>query len=135
MFEKLDMAPADPILGLSAAFKSDANPQKINLGVGVYQDANGKTPILESVKEAEKRILAQATSKSYLAIEGTPEYARAVQSLLLGAEHEILTSGRAVTVSPAPLPRRQNLAQPANLGQPCQDICRRWPSSAELYLL
>ena len=98
MFEKLDMAPADPILGLSAAFKSDANPQKINLGVGVYQDASGKTPILESVKEAEKRILAQATSKSYLAIEGTAEYARAVQSLLLGAEHEILTSGRAVTV-------------------------------------
>jgi len=98
MFEKLDMAPADPILGLSAAFKSDSNPQKINLGVGVYQDASGQTPILDSVKEAEKRILAHATSKSYLAIDGTPEYGQAVQSLLLGAGHEVLSSGRAVTV-------------------------------------
>ena len=98
MFEKLDMAPADPILGLSAAFKSDANPKKINLGVGVYQDANGQTPILDSVKEAEKRILAQATTKSYLAIDGTPEYARAVQSLVLSPDHEVLASGRAVTV-------------------------------------
>ncbi len=98
MFEKLDMAPADPILGLSAAFKSDSNPQKINLGVGVYQDSSGKTPILESVKEAEKRILAHATSKTYLAIEGAPEYASAVQSLLLGSDHEIRTTSRAVTV-------------------------------------
>ncbi len=98
MFEKLDMAPADPILGLSAAFKSDDNPNKINLGVGVYQDDAGKTPILPSVAEAEKRILASATSKSYLAIDGTPEYNRAVQSLLLGTEHEIVRSGRAATV-------------------------------------
>ena len=98
MFEKLDMAPADPILGLSAAFKSDDNPNKINLGVGVYQDDAGKTPILPSVAEAEKRILASATSKSYLAIDGTPEYNRAVQSLLLGDDHEIVRSERAVTV-------------------------------------
>lgn len=98
MFEQLDMAPADPILGLSAAFKSDTNPQKINLGVGVYQDDEGKTPILPSVAEAEQRILAQATSKSYLAIDGTPEYNRAVQNLLLGSDHEIVHSSRAVTV-------------------------------------
>jgi aspartate aminotransferase len=98
MFEELDMAPADPILGLSSAFKSDSNPQKINLGVGVYQDASGQTPILDSVREAEKRILAHATSKSYLAIDGTPEYGQAVQSLLVGAEHEMIASGRAITV-------------------------------------
>jgi aspartate/tyrosine/aromatic aminotransferase len=98
MFEKLDMAPADPILGLSSAFKGDSNPQKINLGVGVYQDASGQTPILDSVREAEKRILAHATSKSYLAIDGTPEYGQAVQSLLVGAEHEMIASGRAITV-------------------------------------
>ena len=98
MFEKLDMAPADPILGLSAAFKSDSNPQKINLGVGVYQDDDGKTPILPSVAEAEKRIVSSSTSKSYLAIDGTPEYNHAVQALLLGEDHEIIRSERAVTV-------------------------------------
>ena len=98
MFEKLDMAPADPILGLSAAFKSDSNPQKINLGVGVYQDDDGKTPILPSVSEAEKRIVSSSTSKSYLAIDGTPEYNHAVQALLLGEDHEIIRSERAVTV-------------------------------------
>ncbi len=98
MFEKLDMAPADPILGLSAAFKSDSNPQKINLGVGVYQDDDGKTPILPSVAEAEKRIVSSSTSKSYLAIDGTPEYNHAVQALLLGEDHEISRSERAVTV-------------------------------------
>ena len=98
MFEKLDMAPADPILGLSAAFKSDSNPQKINLGVGVYQDDDGKTPILPSVAEAEKRVVSSSTSKSYLAIDGTPEYNRAVQALLLGQDHEIIRSERAVTV-------------------------------------
>lgn len=98
MFEKLDMAPADPILGLSAAFKSDSRPQKINLGVGVYQDEDGKTPILPSVAEAEKRVVTSSTSKSYLAIDGTPEYNRAVQALLLGQDHEIIRSERAVTV-------------------------------------
>ena len=98
MFEKLDMAPADPILGLSAAFKGDSNPQKINLGVGVYQNDDGKTPILPSVAEAEKRIVSSSTSKSYLAIDGTPEYNHAVQALLLGEDHEIIRSERVVTV-------------------------------------
>jgi aspartate/tyrosine/aromatic aminotransferase len=98
MFEKLDMAPADPILGLSAAFNGDANPHKINLGVGVYQDASGQTPIFSSVKEAEKRILADETSKSYLAIDGSPQYGSAVQSLIFGEDHEISSSQRAITV-------------------------------------
>ena len=98
MFEQLEMAPADPILGLSAAFKSDNNPDKINLGVGVYQDASGQTPIFASVKTAEERVIASEKSKSYLDIEGSPEYGTAVRQLLLGADHEILTSERAVTV-------------------------------------
>ena len=58
MFESLEMAPPDAILGLTEAFKSDANPEKINLSVGVYQDPSGKTPILGTVKEAERRLLA-----------------------------------------------------------------------------
>jgi|APSaa5957512493_1039668.scaffolds.fasta_scaffold10973_2 aspartate/tyrosine/aromatic aminotransferase len=98
MFEQLEMAPADPILGLSAAFKSNSNPDKINLGVGVYQDSSGQTPILDSVKTAEERILANEKSKSYLSIEGSPEYGIAVRKLLLGPEHEILSCERAVTV-------------------------------------
>ena len=98
MFKQLEMAPADPILGLSAAFKSNSNPDKINLGVGVYQDSSGETPILDSVKTAEERGLANEKSKSYLSIEGSPEYGIAVRKLLLGPEHEILSCERAVTV-------------------------------------
>jgi aspartate aminotransferase len=98
MFEKLDMAPPDPILGLTAAFKKDPSPRKINLGVGVYKDSRGNTPVFASVKEAERRILSGEKSKNYLPIEGSPEYGLAVQRLLFGPEHEILASGRAVTV-------------------------------------
>ena len=98
MFEQLEMAPADPILGLSTAFKTDPNPDKINLGVGVYQDASGQTPIFAAVKTAEERVLAAEKSKSYLDIEGSPEYGAAVRTLLLNADHEILASKRAITV-------------------------------------
>jgi len=98
MFNKLDLAPADPILGLSTAFKNDSNPEKINLGVGVYQDPSGQTPILKSVSIAEKRVISKATTKSYLSIDGTAEYNVAVQKLLLGDEHEIISNSRAVTV-------------------------------------
>ena len=97
MFEKLDMAPPDPILGLTVAFKEDPNPAKINLGAGVYKDARGNTPIFASVKQAEERILTGETSKSYLPIDGPPEYARAVQELIFGANHEIVSSGHAIT--------------------------------------
>ena len=98
MFEKLEMAPPDPILGLTAAFKEDPHPHKINLGVGVYKDAKGDTPVFASVKKAEERILARETTKTYLPIEGAPEYARAVQELLFGPDHPILSERRAVTV-------------------------------------
>ena len=98
MFKTLEMAPPDPILGLTAAFKEDTNPNKINLGAGVYKDAQGNTPIFASVKKAEERILASQTSKSYLPIDGPPEYAGAVQELLFGSDHPILTDSRAATV-------------------------------------
>lgn len=98
MFEKMEMAPADPILGLNEAFAKDENPNKINLGVGVYKDAEGWTPIPNSVKKAEERLLAQEDTKDYLSITGLPDYNAAVQELLWGADHEILTSKRAGTV-------------------------------------
>jgi aspartate/tyrosine/aromatic aminotransferase len=98
MFDTLQPAPPDAILGLTEAFKQDANPEKINLSVGVYQDANGHTPILECVKQAERRLIDDETSKSYLPISGSPEYARLVQGLVFGSEHEIVAGGRAVTL-------------------------------------
>ncbi len=97
MFEQFTPAPPDAILGLTEAFKTDPNPKKVNLGVGVYKDAQGRTPILASVKEAETRMLQNEKTKSYLGIDGSPEYAAAVQALLFGNDHPIVTGKRAVT--------------------------------------
>lgn len=97
MFEQVSMAPADPILGLTDAFKKDPRDEKINLGVGIYKDENGTTPILATVKEAEKRLLEQETTKSYLTIEGIAAYGEAVQKLLFGADNEIIAANRART--------------------------------------
>ncbi len=97
MFENIQLAPPDPILGLTEIFKADPNPEKINLSVGVYQDASGKTPVLATVKEAEKRILEQEDSKGYLPMTGAPAYCAQVQELLFGEGHEIISSKRAAT--------------------------------------
>lgn len=97
MFESLPMAPADPILGLTEAFKNDTNPEKINLGVGVYKDADGTTPILASVREAETRLARETTTKSYLPIPGAPAYGKAVQQMMFGAGHAVLEANRART--------------------------------------
>jgi aspartate/tyrosine/aromatic aminotransferase len=98
MFETLDTAPPDSILGLNEAFQRDPHPNKINLSVGVYKDAQGKTPILGCVKAAEAKILERENNKSYLAIEGLAEYDRGVAELLFGASHEIVTSRCSVTL-------------------------------------
>ncbi len=97
MFEQLEMAPADAILGLTEAFKKDQNPNKCNLGVGVYKDADGKTPILESVKRAEKKLLEQESTKSYLPIPGSAEFEAVVQEMVFGVGHEVITGKRAAT--------------------------------------
>lgn len=97
MFEHIQAAPADPILGLNDAYKNDQNPNKINLGVGVYKDEQGNTPILKAVKQAEERLLAKESTKSYLSIEGAPAYRSAVQKLLFGEDHNIITKQLAQT--------------------------------------
>ena len=97
MFENVQIAPPDPILGLTEMFKADPNPDKINLSVGVYQDASGKTPVLNTVKKAEKRILEQESSKGYLPMTGEPAYCAQVQALLFGEGHEIIAAKRAAT--------------------------------------
>ena len=98
MFETLSMAPPDPILGLSETFRNDPNPDKINLSVGVYQDAKGHTPILECVKEAERRLLTSRDTKSYLGIAGIPEYGERVRQLVFGPDHPLASDGRAATL-------------------------------------
>jgi aspartate/tyrosine/aromatic aminotransferase len=97
MFNQLEMAPPDAILGLTEAFKADENPNKVNLGVGVYKDANGATPILNSVKTAEQRLYADEKTKGYLPIPGDSEYGATVRPFLFGAGHEIICDKRAVT--------------------------------------
>jgi aspartate/tyrosine/aromatic aminotransferase len=97
MFEGIEPAPADPILGLTEAFNADPSPDKINLGVGIFKDAEGKTPVLHVVKEAEKRLLADEKTKAYLPIDGNPAYGRAVQALLFGSEHPAVEAKRVAT--------------------------------------
>jgi len=97
MWQKVEAAPADSILGLTEAFKKDENPKKVNLGVGVYKDEQGNTPILPSVKAAEKLILEREKSKSYLPIPGDPVFANEVQKLLFGENSSIISDKKAVT--------------------------------------
>lgn len=97
MFDTLDPAPPDPILGLEEAFRRDPNPAKINLSVGVYKDATGNTPVFRAVKRAEEAILRSETTKTYLGIDGSPEYAAAVQGMLFGPGQPNLAGGAAIT--------------------------------------
>src|SRR5581483_11054474 len=92
------MAPSDPILGITEAYVADPNPKKVNLGVGVYYDDQGKVPLLECVRQAEKMLVEQAAPRSYLPIDGLPAYDRAVQALVFGTDSRALTEGRIVTV-------------------------------------
>jgi aromatic-amino-acid transaminase len=98
LFGDVDLAPRDPILGVSEAFNGDLNPHKVNLGVGVYCDDNGKVPLLDCVKRAERDLADKAAPRSYLPIDGIAAYDRAVQVLLLGEGSEAVALGRAVTV-------------------------------------
>ncbi len=98
LFGTVDLAPRDPILGVTEAFNGDQNPRKVNLGVGVYVDDNGEVPLLDCVKLAERQITDAAAPRGYLPIDGIPAYDAAVQALLLGRESEIVALGRAVTI-------------------------------------
>ena len=97
IFDTIAPAPPDPILGLTDAFKKDPNPKKVNLGVGVYVDDAGNTPILKAVRQAEKVLWDTRTTKSYMPISGSPEYAEVVQDLLFGKGHPIIAAGRVRT--------------------------------------
>ena len=98
IFSAIDMAPRDPILGITEAFNADTNPAKINLGVGVYYDDNGKVPLLSCVRQAEAMMTEQFAPRTYLPIEGLAAYDKAVQELVFGADSAVLQEKRAVTV-------------------------------------
>ena len=97
MFEKITAAPADPILGLTDLFRADDRSNKINLGIGVYKDETGKTPVLASVKKAEQFLLENETTKTYLSIDGLPDFARCTQELLFGKDSTVIADKRART--------------------------------------
>jgi aromatic-amino-acid transaminase len=92
------MAPRDPILGLNEQFNADPNPAKVNLGVGVYYDDNGKLPLLECVQAAEKQMMDAPKPRGYLPIDGIAAYDAAVKGLVFGADSEPVKSGRVATV-------------------------------------
>jgi aspartate/tyrosine/aromatic aminotransferase len=98
MFERLERIPEDPILGLMAAFRADSHPEKVDLGVGVYRDARGETPVLEAVRRAERTVLERQTTKTYVAAGGNPVFNQAVERLAFGEGHPALTSGRVRTI-------------------------------------
>ena len=98
LFARVELAPKDPILGVTEAFVADKNPKKVNLGVGVYNDNSGKLPLLACVKAAEEEIAKVLTPRGYLPIDGLAAYDAAVRDLVFGADSEIVKSGRAVTV-------------------------------------
>ena len=95
---RIELAPGDPILGVTEAYNADQNPNKVNLGVGVYYDDQGKVPVLECVRHVERDMLETVTPKGYLPIDGIPAYDGAVQSLAFGADSAVIKEGRAVTV-------------------------------------
>lgn len=98
LFSAVDLAPRDPILGLTEAFVADTNPAKVNLGVGVYLDAAGRLPLLDCIRSAEQQLAADPQPRGYLPIDGFPGYTRAVRELVFGADSPLLAQGRVVTV-------------------------------------
>ena len=98
LFSTVEMAPRDPILGLTEQFNADLNPAKVNLGVGVYFNDEGKLPVLACVAAAEKQLLEAPKAKGYLPIDGIAAYDKAVQGLVFGADSAVLAEGRVATI-------------------------------------
>jgi aromatic-amino-acid transaminase len=98
LFNAVEMAPRDPILGLNEQFAADTNPNKVNLGVGVYFGEDGKMPLLQCVQQAERRMMDKPTARNYLPIDGIAAYDQAVKALVFGAQSEAVQSGRVATI-------------------------------------
>lgn len=98
LFSAVEMAPRDPILGLNEQFAKDTNPNKVNLGVGVYFGEDGKMPLLQCVQKAEKLLVEKPAARNYLPIDGIAAYDNAVKGLVFGADSEEVKSGRVATI-------------------------------------
>src|SRR3984957_7246097 len=98
MFERLDRLPPDPILGLMAAFRADNDPRKVDLGVGVYRNDQGDTPVLQAVRKAEQAVLSRQGTKSYVAAAGNPGFNQSMERLVFGEDHPALKGGRVRTI-------------------------------------
>lgn len=98
MLERLDRLPDDPILGLMAAFRADPDASKVDLGVGVYRNDRGETPVVGAVRRAEEAVLARQASKTYVAPAGNAGFNQAMEKLVLGEGHPVLTAGRVRTI-------------------------------------
>lgn len=98
VFDPVDLAPADPILGLTEAFRNDPRPGKVNLGVGVYLDEAGKLPLMKCVADAERRLVEAGKPHAYLGIDGLPEYDDLVRRLVFGPDSPVVAEDRVVTV-------------------------------------
>ena len=131
MFEILEALSPDAILGLMAAFRDDPRAQKIDLGVGVYRDEQGNTPILKCVSEAERRRFASETTKTYIGPPGTPGFNELIRKLMFGGNHTVLKDKRVAGVQTpggcgalrvgAELVRRCGIDQPGRRQQADQE--------------
>ena len=125
MFQHVEFYPGDPILGLVETFNNDNRAEKVNLGIGIYFDDEGKLPVLGSVREAEVRRAAQALPRPYLPMEGLAAYRSAVQNLLFGQDHPALAENRIATI--------QTLGGSGAL-KVGADFLRRWFAQAKVYV-
>ena len=140
-FSAVELAPRDPILGLNEAFASDNRTTKVNLGVGVYFDDNGKIPLLNAVKKAEKARLEAMPARGYQPIDGIPLYNQSVQALLFGKDAAIVAEGRVVTTQAlggtgalrigADFLKRLQPTATVYISDPSWETTR-WPSSFEV---
>ncbi len=94
MLERLDLLPTDPILGLMADFRADPAAEKVDLGVGVYRNDRGDTPVVQAVRQAEQTVLARQITKTYVAPAGNAAFNQSMEQLVLGADHPALAAGR-----------------------------------------
>ena len=125
MFQHVEFYPGDPILGLVETFNNDTRTEKVNLGIGIYFDDEGKLPVLGSVREAEVRRAAQALPRPYLPMEGLAAYRSAVQNLLFGQDHPALAENRIATI--------QTLGGSGAL-KVGADFLHRWFPQAKVYV-
>lgn len=127
MFPKIQALPADPILGLSQLYAKETNPNKVDLGVGVYKDDSGKTPIMQAVKKAENLILAQQISKAYLSSLGNIQFRSTIPSLILGKESNLYKDKK---IAVAQTPAGTGAVRLAfDFAKKCLDVKKLWVST------